>query len=178
VLMGSVTTRDADLHHRLKMTHMRLGIGVGANDAESILRGLPSLALRYGAHDAATREMAVWLSQRAEVDQVLHPALPSSPGHAWWAQTCCAAGGLVSMVFDEARHSPEQVEAFVDALRLFKIGYSWGGPMSLVMPYGLSGMRRFGALAGRRGTLVRLAIGLESPQALKDDLAQAFSSLA
>jgi cystathionine beta-lyase len=178
VLMGSVTTRDADLHHRLKMTHMRLGIGVGANDAESILRGLPSLALRYGAHDAATREMAVWLSQRAEVDQVLHPALPSSPGHAWWAQTCCAAGGLVSMVFDEARHSPEQVEAFVDALRLFKIGYSWGGPMSLVMPYGLSGMRRFGALAGRRGILVRLAIGLESPQALKDDLAQAFSSLA
>jgi cystathionine beta-lyase len=71
------------------------------------------------------------------------------------------------------------VEAFVDALKLFKIGYSWGGPMSLVMPYGLRGMRQFGALAGAQsGTLVRLAIGLEDVQDLIADLDQAFAALA
>ncbi|HYR26222.1 MAG TPA: PLP-dependent transferase [Aquabacterium sp.] len=177
VLMGAVTTRDPQLHHRLKMTHMRLGLGVGANDAELVMRGLPSLALRYAAHDAATRQIAQWLCDRPEVAQVLHPALPGSPGHAHWAQTCRAAGGLVSMVFDAQRFSAERVEAFVDALRLFKIGYSWGGPLSLVMPYDLQGMRQFGPLAGQQGTLVRLAVGLENVEDLIADLDQAFKAL-
>jgi len=135
--------------------------------------------LRYRAHDASTRQVANWLCDRSEVARVLHPALPSSPGHAHWVQTCRGAGGLVSMVFDGDRHSSERVEAFVDALKLFKIGYSWGGPMSLVMPYGLRGMRQFGALAGvQSGTLVRLAIGLEDVQDLIADLDQAFAALA
>ncbi len=179
VLMGSVTTRDEHLHLQMKMTHMRLGLGVGANDAELVLRGLPSLPLRYAAHDAATRQIAQWLSTRPEVSRVLHPALPASPGHAHWAQLCKAAGGLVSVVFDGARYSPERVDAFVDALRLFKIGYSWGGPMSLVVPYGLRGMRQFGELAGQAdGTLVRFAIGLEEVSDLLADLEQALSALA
>ena len=81
------------------------------------------------------------------------------------------------MVFDGARFTPAQVDAFVDALRLFKIGYSWGGPLSLVMPYSLQGMRRFGGLAKQQGTLVRLAIGLEDTAALIADLNQAFEAL-
>ena len=174
VLMGAVVTRDEALHQRLKLTHMRLGLGVGANDAEAILRGLPSMALRYQAHDASTRRVAQWLLQRPELAQVLHPALPNSPGHAHWAEHCVAAGGLVSMVFDAGRFPVERVHAMVDALKLFKIGYSWGGPMSLVMPYQLKGMRQFGALAGREGTVVRLAIGLESTDDLIADLTQAF----
>jgi cysteine-S-conjugate beta-lyase len=178
VLMGSVTTRDEHLHLQMKLTHMRLGLGVGANDVELVLRGLPSLPLRYAAHDAATRQVAQWLSTRPEVSRVLHPALPDSPGHAHWAQLCKAAGGLVSVVFDGARYSPEQVDAFVDALKLFKIGYSWGGPMSLVVPYGLRGMRQFGELAGQtNGTLVRLAIGLEEVSDLLADLEQALGAL-
>lgn len=178
VLMGSVTTRDEHLHLQMKLTHMRLGLGVGANDVELVLRGLPSLPLRYAAHDAATRQVAQWLSTRPEVSRVLHPALPDSPGHAHWAQLCKAAGGLVSVVFDGARYSPEQVDAFVDALKLFKIGYSWGGPMSLVVPYGLRGMRQFGELAGQTdGTLVRLAIGLEEVSDLLADLEQALGAL-
>jgi len=178
VLMGSVTTRDEHLHLQMKLTHMRLGLGVGANDVELVLRGLPSLPLRYAAHDAATRQVAQWLSTRPEVSRVLHPALPDSPGHAHWAQLCKAAGGLVSVVFDGARYSPEQVDAFVDALKLFKIGYSWGGPMSLVVPYGLRGMRQFGELAGQTdGTLVRLAIGLEEVGDLLADLEQALGAL-
>lgn len=178
VLMGSVTTRDEHLHLQMKLTHMRLGLGVGANDVELVLRGLPSLPLRYAAHDAATRQVAQWLSTRPEVSRVLHPALPDSPGHAHWAQLCKAAGGLVSVVFDGARYSPEQVDAFVDALKLFKIGYSWGGPKSLVVPYGLRGMRQFGELAGQTdGTLVRLAIGLEEVSDLLADLEQALGAL-
>jgi cystathionine beta-lyase len=82
------------------------------------------------------------------------------------------------MVFSGDRHSESRVNAFVDALRLFKIGYSWGGPMSLVVPYGLRGMRQFGALAGaQNGTLVRLAIGLEDVPDLIADLDQAFAVL-
>jgi len=179
VLMGAVTTRDEHLHLQIKLAHMRLGLGVGANDAELVLRGLPSLPLRYAAHDAATRQVAQWLSTRPEVSRVLHPALPDSPGHAHWAQLCKAAGGLVSVVFDGARYGPERVDAFVDALKLFKIGYSWGGPMSLVVPYGVRGMRQFGELAGQTdGTLVRFAIGLEAVSDLLADLEQALSVLA
>jgi cystathionine beta-lyase len=178
VLMGSVVTRDEALHLKLKLTHMRLGLGVGANDAEAVLRGLPSLALRYKAHDEAARQIAQWLTARSEVTQVLHPALPHSPGHAHWAALSQSAAGLVSIVFSGDRYSEERVDAFVDALRLFKIGYSWGGPMSLVVPYGLRGMRQFGALAGvQNGTLVRLAIGLENVPDLIADLAQAFGVL-
>ena len=140
---GAVVTRDEALHLRLKLTHMRLGLGVGLNDVELLLRGLPSMALRYAAHDASTRQVATWLQTRPEIAQVLHPALPGSPGHAHWQACCTGAAGLVSMVFDGVRFSSAQVDAFVDALRLFKIGYSWGGPLSLVMPYSLQGMRRF-----------------------------------
>lgn len=178
VLMGAVVTRDEALHLRLKLTHMRLGLGVGLNDVELVLRGLPSMALRYAAHDASTRQIAAWLQARPEVAQVLHPALPGSPGHAHWQATCSGAAGLVSMVFDSARFTSAQADAFVDALRLFKIGYSWGGPLSLVMPYGLQGMRRFGPLSGKPGTLVRLAVGLEDTGALLADLEQAFATLA
>ncbi|RZK99780.1 MAG: cystathionine beta-lyase [Rubrivivax sp.] len=167
VLMGSITTRDESLHVQLKMTHMRMGLGVGGNDVEAVLRGLPSLPLRYAAHDAAARQIAQWWQSRPEVTQVLHPALPDSPGHAHWAQTCQAAAGLVSVVFDE-RYSPRQVDAFIDALKLFKIGYSWGGPVSLAVPYHLPSMRSVGTVAP--GTLVRLAIGLEDPQDLINDL--------
>src|SRR5690606_31096427 len=174
VLMGSVTTRSHALHLQLKMTHMRLGLGVGANDVEAVLRGLPTLPLRYAAQDAAARQVAAWWLGRSEVTQVLHPALPESPGHAHWAALCQSAAGLVSVVFDE-RYSDDRVDAFIDALRLFKIGYSWGGPVSLAVPYQLSNMRSLGKAPD--GTLVRLAIGLEDPRDLIADLEQALKAM-
>lgn len=177
VLMGAITTRDPAMHHQLNMTHMRLGLGVGANDVEGILRGLASMPLRYAAQDAAARRIAQWCESRSEFAQVLHPALPRSPGHAHWAATCGAAAGLVSVVFNGERHSAQQVDAFVDALRLFKIGYSWGGPVSLVVPYEIQGMRRHGPFATQRGTLVRFAIGLERVDDLIADLTQALQAL-
>ncbi len=174
VLMGSVVTRDEALHLKMLRVHGQLGLGVAANDAEFILRGLPTLALRYHAHDAAARQLAAFLAGQPRVAKVLHPALPGSPGHAHWAASCSAAAGLFSVMLDPAL-TPAQVDAFVDALRLFKIGYSWGGPVSLVVPYDLGAMR-----ADRSqlpGHLVRFSIGLEAVADLQADLAQALQRL-
>jgi cysteine-S-conjugate beta-lyase len=166
VLMGSVTTRDHALHLRLKGTHMRMGWGVGMNDVEAVLRALPSVALRYVAQDVAGRTLARWWLQQPQVSRVLHPALPESPGHAHWQALCTQAAGLFSVVFDE-RHERAQVHAFVDALKLFKLGYSWAGPVSLVVPYDLAVIRPGTAW---RGTLVRFSLGLEDVQDLQGDL--------
>jgi cystathionine beta-lyase len=174
VLMGSITTRDPALHEQIKLAHMHLGYGVAGNDAELLLRSLPSLPLRYHAHDRSARELAAWLSTRREISRVLHPAFDSCPGHAHWKATCGAAAGLFSVIFD-GRFASTQVDAFVDALRLFKIGYSWAGPVSLAVPYDLQAMRQPAPYAG---TLVRFSIGLESVAALQADLEQALEALA
>ncbi|MFY9510710.1 MAG: cystathionine beta-lyase [Rubrivivax sp.] len=173
VLMGSVVTQDEALHHRIKLAAMRLGSGVAGNDAELLLRSLPSLALRYQATDAAGRTLARWLATRPEIGRVLHPALEGSPGHAHWQASCSAAAGLFSVIVD-ARYSAAQVDAFVDALRVFRIGYSWAGPVSLVVPYDLQAMRQ---PAPYQGTLVRFSIGLENVADLQADIAQALAAV-
>ena len=180
VLMGSVVTRDPALHLKLKLTHMRMGYGVGANDVEAVLRSLPSLPLRYAAHDRAARDLAHWLAEREEVAQVLHPALEGSPGHAHWKASCGAndlAAGLFSIVFHE-RYGTESVDRFCDSLQLFRLGYSWGGPTSLVVPYDI-GLMRDASVARwpHKGTLVRFSIGLEDVDDLRADLAQALARL-
>ncbi|EHR71361.1 cystathionine beta-lyase/cystathionine gamma-synthase [Burkholderiales bacterium JOSHI_001] len=175
VLMGAVCTVDEALHQKMLLTHMRLGIGVGANDVETLLRALPTTQLRYEAHDRSARELAAWLGQQPRVAQVLHPALPGAPGHAHWASHCRAAAGLFSVMLDEAL-TPAQVDAFCDALTLFKLGYSWGGPASLVVPYQLGSMRA--QPQSLRGHLVRFSIGLERVDDLKADLVQALERLA
>jgi cysteine-S-conjugate beta-lyase len=180
VLMGSIVTRDEKLHQQLKLTHMRVGWGVSGNDAEAVLRSLPSLPLRYRAHDAAARTLASWLGARDEVVQVLHPALPGSPGHEHWQALCGPQGvaaGLFAVVFDP-RYAPRQVDAFCDALKLFKLGYSWGGPVSLVVPYDIPSMRSTQLATWKhRGVLVRFSVGLEDPADLQADLAQALGAL-
>jgi cystathionine beta-lyase len=180
VLMGAVVTRDEQLHLKIAQAHMRIGFGIGGNDAEAVLRSLPSLALRYRAHDLAARQLAGWLGARPEVAQLLHPAFEGSPGHAHWKALCGpqdAAAGLFSVVFHE-RHTPAQVDAFCDALRLFKLGYSWGGPVSLAVPYDIRAMRSVqpGGWT-QKGTLVRFSVGLEAVEDLRADLEQALAAL-
>jgi cysteine-S-conjugate beta-lyase len=174
VLMGSVVTRDDALAEQIKLTHMHLGMGVSGNDAELVLRSLATMPLRYAAQDAAGRELALWFAQRPEVHQVLHPALDGAPGHAHWRAHCSAAAGLFSVMFDE-RFSQIQIDAFVDNLKLFRIGFSWAGPVSLVVPYDLRLMREAGH--GLRGHLVRFSIGFEAVEDLMADLAQALQHL-
>ena len=180
VLMGSIITMDNALHMRIKLTHMRLGIGVGANDAELVLRSLSSVALRYHAHDVSARVLAAALQRQPAVVQLLHPAFAGAPGHAHWQQLCGAAqqgqgaaAGLFSVVVD-AQFDQAAIDRFCDSLQLFKLGYSWGGPMSLVVPYDIDSMRAGGRGALQAGTVVRFCVGLEDTQDLLRDLAQAW----
>lgn len=176
VLMGSVCTRDAVLHERINHAHEHLGYSVGQNDVELVLRGLPSIELRYRAQDWTTRALAAWMQAQPAVAQVLHPALPGSPGHAHWlASSSGGAACLFSVIFKPA-FGAAQIDAFVDALALFGIGYSWAGPMSLAVPYDMSRSRNL-ARPYAEGRLVRFAIGLEAEADLRDDLEQALSVL-
>ena len=174
VLMGSVVTRDHALHHQLLMCHMRLGLGVSGNDTELVLRGLASMPLRYQTQDATTRALATWMQDQPGVVRVLHPALAGSPGHEAWAREATAAACLFSAVFDE-RFSQSQIDAFCDRLRLFRPGWSWAGPISLCAPYNVPAIRT--RPWAHKGGLVRFAIGLESADDLRADLAQALVAL-
>ena len=177
VLMGSVCTRDHALHDRLNHAHEHLGYGLGQNDVELVLRGLPTMPLRYEAQDRVTRRLATWMAGLPEVARVFHPALPDSPGHEHWlAVGGKAAACLFSVVFQPS-FSPKQVDAFVDALELFGIGYSWAGPMSLAVPYDMSRSRNL-PLPFEGRTLVRFAIGLEDGDDLQADIEQALAALA
>jgi cysteine-S-conjugate beta-lyase len=176
VLMGAIVICDDELHLQLKHTHMRMGFGVGANDVEAVLRSLPSLTVRYRAHDAAARQLAAWWKARPEISQLLHPAFEGSPGHGHWRALCGdLAAGLFSVVF-QGRYSTGQVDRFCDALRLFKLGYSWGGPMSLIVPYDMA-LLRHPSVWPHKGTLVRFSVGLEDVDDLKADLEQALRAL-
>lgn len=175
VLMGSVVTRDERLHHALLMTHMRLGLGVSGNDAELVLRGLPSLQLRYRAQDASTRQLAQWMQAQPGVACVLHPALSGTPGHSTWLRDAQGAACLFTVVFDDAIPA-ERIDAFCDSLRLFRLGYSWAGPMSLCMPYDRADMR--GRDWPHAHGPVRFAVGLEAVTDLQADLKQALAVLS
>jgi cystathionine beta-lyase len=168
-----VITRDKELIDRLAMAHMRLGLGVSADDAYLVMRGLPSMKLRFEAHDASARKVAAWLKARPEISRVLHPAFEDCPGHDNWRRDFTGAGGLFSVVFDP-RYTEEQTDRFVDALELFGLGYSWGGANSLVMPYRIQGMRRNWT---DQGILIRFNIGLEETADLIADIEQALARL-
>jgi cystathionine beta-lyase len=174
VLMGATITRDAGLHSKLKRARMRMGVGVSADDASLVLRSLPSMKTRYEAHDRTAFALAKWLKARPEVAAVLHPALSDCPGHAFYERDFHGgAGGLFSMVFDR-RYSPAQVDAFVEALDLFSIGWSWGGSHSLAMPYDVRSMRTASHWP-HDGVLVRFYIGLEAEADLRADLEAALA---
>lgn len=179
VLMGAVISRDDKLHDRLKRTRMIMGWGVSADDCFLVLRGLASMPVRLAAHDRAARELAEWLRQRPEVVRVLHPALPDCPGHTEWSRDFSGASGLFSIIL-HSRYSREQVDAFVEALKLFAIGWSWGGAHSLAVPYHVDTMRPAGTWPPEdwvdAGELVRLYIGLEDTRDLIGDLKQAMET--
>ena len=170
VLMGSVVTNDEALHLLIHLCHMRLGYGVSGNDAEAVLRGLPSISLRYAAQDVSARALALWMQAQPAIEAVLHPALLGSPGHAHWRRDCSAAACLFSAVF-KPHITTAQIDAFCDSLTLFKLGYSWAGPMSLCVPYDMVQIR--GGSWPWKGGLVRFSVGLEATSDLQADLHQA-----
>lgn len=173
VLMGAVITRDKILNAKLQAAHMRLGYGVGMDDVYLVLRSLSTLKLRFEAHDRSAREIAQWLKTRPEISKVLHPALADCPGHEFWKRDFKGAGGLFSVLFRED-FSEQQIDRFVDGLKLFKIGYSWGGAHSLCVPYRIEKIRKTWT---EHGVLVRFNIGLEETQDLIRDISQALDLL-
>ena len=173
VLMGALITRDDKLAQRLSITHMRFGYGVSGDDVYLVARSLSSLQLRFEAHDKAARVVATWLSQRPEIATVLHPAFPDCPGHAVWKRDFTGAGGIFSVLFDPI-YTERQTDAFVNHLKLFKIGFSWGGAHSLCLPYRVKTMRQKWT---PQGQLVRFNIGLEAVADLLADIEQALAFL-
>lgn len=177
ILMGSIVTLDRELHLAIRRQHALHGVGVSGDDAAQVLRSLPSLALRYDQQDQSCRQLANWLQRQPYFKAVLHPALSTAAGHAFWRQVCAdsnRAAGLVSVLFKDD-YTQAQINQFCDALQLFKLGFSWGGPVSLVMPYELKYMRQIEHDNNlSQGRLVRFCIGLEATCDLIADIEQAF----
>jgi cystathionine beta-lyase len=150
-----------------------LGVCAGPDDVFLALRGLRTLAVRLAQHHRSALEMARWLATRPEVVRVLHPALESDPGHAIWKRDFTGASGLFSIVL---KPKPQKaVDALLDTVRLFGMGYSWGGFESLVIPFDCADYRTATKWAPGGPTL-RLHIGLESVEDLKADLARGFEA--
>lgn len=178
ILMGSVITRSKALHDRLFKIHANQGICVSGDDTAQIIRSLPHMALRYQQQADHARTLTTWLQQQTQFTQVLHPSLASSPGHIYWKEVCTTgqSAGLVSVIFD-SKYDLAAIRRFCDALTLFKLGFSWGGPMSLVMLYDLKQMRQLDTTHLQQGLLVRFCIGLEHPQDLIQDIQNALQQL-
>ena len=174
VMMGATITRDAEIQAELKRTRMLFGFGVSSDDCALVLRSLPSMRLRYEAHDRSALALAEWLATRPEIDVVLHPALPGCPGHDHFARDFTGAGGLFSVLF-KPQYTSGQIDAFVEGLRYFKLGWSWGGSISLAMPYHVGSMRT-ATRWPHEGVLVRFFIGLEEQVDLRADIEQSLAA--
>jgi cystathionine beta-lyase len=150
-----------------------LGVCAGPDDVFLALRGLRTLAVRLAQHHRSGLEIARWLATRREIIRVLHPALESDPGHAIWKRDFTGASGLFSIVLKPAPQ--KAVDALLDTVKLFGMGYSWGGFESLVIPFDCASYRTASKWAPGGPTL-RLHIGLENVEDLKADLERGFEA--
>lgn len=169
LLLGSVTVRTAEAYERLGVVHDRLGLAVSPDECYLALRGMQTLGVRLAALERNTLHVARWLATRGAVARVLHPALPSCPGHETWRRDFTGSTSVFSIVFAEGT-TRDSIAAFVDALELFRVGFSWGGVHSLALPW-FHLRRTHGNPYGDR--LVRLNVGLEDPEDLVADLDRA-----
>ena len=135
---------------------------------------MKTMAVRLRAIESSALHIAEWLGQRPEVERVLHPALPTCPGHEFWKRDFLGSSGLFAIVFKPGV-TKQQVHAFVNELELFEIGYSWGGVASLAVAYDFTGFKGRPDYGHR---IVRLHIGLENQDDLIADLGQALTKLS
>ncbi|HEY9236594.1 MULTISPECIES: cystathionine beta-lyase [Phenylobacterium] len=175
VFMGSAAARDAAVLNALESSVHDLGWSVAAEDAYQMLRGLRTLPTRLERQGATALAVAEWLQAQPEVAEVIHPALPSDPDHAIWSRDYKGACGLFGFVLKAGR--PEAVDAFLNALQLFGLGFSWGGFESLAIHSDPQlGKRKYARAYA--GPLMRLHIGLEAEEDLIADLRQALDAYA
>lgn len=172
VFLGSVATSGSELAGALKGFVRDTGASVSPDDAFQGLRGLRTLEVRLKRHGESGLEIARWLARHPKVVRVLHPAMEEHPGHAIWRRDYTGAAGLFGVVLKPAPQ--ESVHAMLNRLRLFGLGFSWGGYESLAIPADITRtVRPWRA----EGPLIRLNVGLEDPADLIADLEQAFEAL-
>jgi cystathionine beta-lyase len=176
IVMGSVSA-NAGHWQRLEDTRIAMGICAAPDDSYQILRGLRTMGIRLEHHQKSTLEIASWLEGREDVARVLHPALPSFPGHEIWKRDFKGSTGVFSFVLKtHAENARAKTHAFLDTLRYFGLGYSWGGFESLAVAVNLSD--RTICKAPEDGVVIRLQIGLEDVADLKKDLEAGFAAAA
>ena len=175
IFMGSAAAKDRKLVKALDDGVLNLGWAVTGEDAYQMLRGLRTLPTRMARHGESGLAVAAWLREQAQVVQVLHPALPGAPGHDLWRRDYTGACGLFAFALQPGPEAA--VDAFLDALTLFGLGFSWGGFESLAISCDPQ-LRKRTLRPDYGGPLVRLHIGLENPDDLIADLAQALALYA
>ena len=166
VMMGIIAMKQE--HFMTVKTQVHgMGYSVGPDDCYLALRGLRTMSARLAQHQQTALRLAEWLQQRPEVEQVLHPALPGTPGHAFFKRDFAGSSGLFSVILKPC--SDPQLAAMLDGMTLFGMGYSWGGYESLIIPSNI-GKARTATTWRTDGPMLRLHAGLEDPDDLIADL--------
>jgi len=173
VMLGAITASET-AWPVVRRTHEDLGLCTGPEDVYLALRGLRTLSVRLERHQRTGLELANWLKARPEVESVIHPGLPEDPGHAIWSRDFTGASGLFAFVLKPVSH--KAVAAMLDELKLFGMGYSWGGFESLIIPFDPSEYRTATEWKAA-GPALRIHAGLEDVEDLKADLAAGFARL-
>jgi cysteine-S-conjugate beta-lyase len=173
VLNGMIVCNEAT-HARMHRLWTDMGVAASTDDCFLALRGLRTLAVRLERHTRSALTIAQWLRQRAEVSEVIYPALPGSRGHELWKRDFTGACGLFGVVLQPAEKA--RVDAMLDGLKLFRMGWSWGGFESLIIP-AKPGRTRTATRWDASGPYLRLHVGLEDPQDLMADLESGFERL-
>ena len=172
VMIGYVTANESH-RDRLEHTHDDLGLYASGDDCYLALRGLRTMPVRLAQHQENGLKLARWLAKHPAVARVLHPALETDPGHPIWKRDFKGATGLFGVVLKDTPHS--RFAAFMDSLKLFGMGYSWGGYESLIVP---AKIHRTTAPFDTKGRVIRIHAGLEDAGDLIADLDQALAKLA
>jgi cystathionine beta-lyase len=169
ILLGTVSANAAHWE-QLKEANITLGICGSPDDSYQILRGLRTMGVRLDRHQESALYIAQWLEEREDVARVLHPALPSFPGHELWKRDFAGSSGIFSFVLkaESKDRFKAKAHAFLDALSLFGLGYSWGGYESLALHVGLSDRKI--CAAPSEGPVLRLQIGLEDVADIRKDI--------
>lgn len=173
VLLGTVSANEA-CWKRLQETHFTMGCCAAPDDIYQVLRGLRTMGVRLERHEENALDVARWLEGQQGVARVLHPGLESFPGHDIWKRDFSGASGIFSIVLSGG--GEREAHAFLDALEIFGLGYSWGGYESLAVHVFLGD--RTVAKGDYQGPVIRLQIGLENPEDIKADLARGLAAAA
>ena len=167
LLLGSVTVSDMALREKMKETLRAFGVGVSPDECQLALRGIETMGLRLAHIGKISEDFARRLTHSPAVETVLHPALPSCPGHAFWKRDMGRSSGVFSVVLKPVAEA--DLEAALTALKIFAIGASWGGTRSLIAPMAVKGDRTVSPWTAE-GTVLRISIGIEDPDDLWNDL--------